>query len=375
MDYLEALVLENPDTKCFTNLADALKKKLWHQLGVGLDEASVQPSFQTNGQLLTLFTNIAKPNFKDLNKLNYVQFAIKASAHQGPKECLDFLKGLSEDIKGDEQASMLLNMEMARKLIVLNELKDTKELLEQGQIALDSYSGIMDPQIHSHYHLACLEYYKVKGPAAQFFKSCLLYLTYTPLESIASSGQVSLASEASLAAIIGEDIYNFGELLQHDIASKLENTENEWLFLLLNAFNKGDIACFNKIYKEKESIQPELKSNYTFLQEKIRVMALIELVFSKDAKGRNLSFSEIAKTCQISEEEVEYLLIRALSLKVIKGTIDQVEGKVRVKWVQPRVLDTAQLAHISTRLKEWSSQIKGVYTSLEDKAPELLTAM
>ena len=107
--------------------------------------------------------------------------------------------------------------------------------------SLDSYLGIMDPVIHSHMYLALLEYHKVrtfvpalspflssyvlcpvyslsvlaqvKGLAADFFRNSLLYLTYTPLASIPEQAQISLANDVSLAALLGHDIYNFGELV------------------------------------------------------------------------------------------------------------------------------------------------------------------
>jgi hypothetical protein len=49
--------------------------------------------------------------------------------------------------------------------------------------------------------------------------------------------------------------------------------------------------------------------------------------------------------------------MKAFSLGVLKGTIDQVEGQVRVKWVQPRVLDMTQISGIRDRLHSWSSQV------------------
>jgi hypothetical protein len=54
-------------------------------------------------------------------------------------------------------------------------------------------------------------------------------LTYTPLESLSVEHQVALAAEVSLAAIVGEGIYSFGELLQHPVVTKLHDTPKKWL--------------------------------------------------------------------------------------------------------------------------------------------------
>ena len=41
--------------------------------------------------------------------------------------------------------------------------------------------------------------------------------------------------------------------------------------------------------------------------------------------------------------DVESLIIRALSLNLVKGTIDEVDEKVHMTWVQPRVLSVDQV--------------------------------
>ena len=66
--------------------------------------------------------------------------------------------------------------------------------------------------------------------------------------------QAERAFNIGLAAIVGEGVYNFGELLAHDILAALKGTEREWLIQLLYAFNSGDIDKFTTL-KEKWSQQ------------------------------------------------------------------------------------------------------------------------
>ena len=42
---------------------------------------------------------------------------------------------------------------------------------------------------------------------------------------------------------------------------------------------------------------------------------------------------------------MESLIIRALSLNLVKGSIDEVDEKVHMTWVQPRVLSVEQVGH------------------------------
>ena len=45
--------------------------------------------------------------------------------------------------------------------------------------------------------------------------------------------------------------------------------------------------------------------------------------------------------------------MRAMSLGLIKGSINEVEQNVNVTWVQPRVLNTVEMSTISTQLGDW----------------------
>jgi 26S proteasome regulatory subunit N9 len=68
--------------------------------------------------------------------------------------------------------------------------------------------------------------------------------------------------------------------------------------------------------------------------------------------------------------QIELLLMRAMSLELIRGEIDEVEQIIIVSWVQPRVLTTAQIANMSVLLQGWKTQVKTTLSFLESEAPE-----
>lgn len=55
--------------------------------------------------------------------------------------------------------------------------------------------------------------------------------------------------------------------------------------------------------------------------------------------------------------EVEHLIMKALSLKLIRGTVDQIDSTVDITWVQPRVLDERQLETLAKQFGEWTRSV------------------
>jgi 26S proteasome regulatory subunit N9 len=56
-------------------------------------------------------------------------------------------------------------------------------------------------------------------------------------------------------------------------------------------------------------------------------MALLELIFSLPKNDRNVNFNAIAKVTNLNNNEIEPLLMRSMSLGLIKGHIDEVGRK------------------------------------------------
>lgn len=54
----------------------------------------------------------------------------------------------------------------------------------------------------------------------------------------------------------------------------------------------------------------------------MRIMALIELIFILPKNDRNLSFNRISQVTGQPLDQVEFLVIEAMSLELIKGTIN-----------------------------------------------------
>ena len=64
--------------------------------------------------------------------------------------------------------------------------------------------------------------------------------------------------------------------------------------------------------------------------------------------------------------------MKALSLGLVRGTIDQVDAKVHLTWVQPRVLDKKQISSMRLKLDSWCHDVDRIEKLLEQKAQDII---
>lgn len=50
---------------------------------------------------------------------------------------------------------------------------------------------------------------------------------------------------------------------------------------------------------------------------------------------------------------VELMVLKAMSLELIKGSIDQVAQKITVNFIQPRVLDKGRIGTMREKFSDW----------------------
>ena len=177
-----------------------------------------------------------------------------------------------------------------------------------------------------------------------------------------------------MAVILGKRIYNISELVEKEILKSLTTTEHLWLYEFLQALNAAHVVDFFKAveqYKSNIEAIPEIKSNLENLYIKIRILALLDLIFTRQKEDRTIPFTVISKTSEITVDNVEWLLMKAMSLGLIRGDIDQVEQKVKVTWMKPRILDPQRIQIMRDTLDKWKSKVQENLRNLEDKTGEL----
>lgn len=119
-------------------------------------------------------------------------------------------------------------------------------------------------------------------------------------------------------------------------------------------------------------MQEVLQDNLEFLKMKIRISSLLEIVFQKNKNERVIAYKEITDFCSCAPEDIEFIVVKAFSLGLIKGYVDEVEQKVIINWIKPKYLEREKVAILNTRIENWITKSKEVLNNFEAYSQPLL---
>jgi len=319
---------------------------------------------------VVVFQQFVRDFESKLNQQRLVELGTSVSKEiDNPKTQLTFLTSLLSriDAEKSKEAYVLLLANIAQTKLVYGDLEGTKKDMDTAWKTLDQLEGV-DNAVNASYYRVAADYYKAKAEYAPYYKHSLLYLACVDVAGdLTPEERLLRAHDLGISAFLGDTIYNFGELLTHPILDALDNTQYDWIKKLLFTFNEGNIGKFEALAPLFPQ-EPILEQNYPFLRQKICLMALIESIFKRNANDRTMSFQTIAEETRLPLDEVEHLIMKALSLKLIRGTLDQVDQKAHITWVQPRVLSRGQIGEVATRLGAWIERLSSVEQRI---APEV----
>ncbi|KAL6945508.1 hypothetical protein ACO0QE_002968 [Hanseniaspora vineae] len=380
--------VEDPELSVlFYEFEEYYEQKLWHQLTQSL-VAFFQNATVPDTIKLSLYTQFVTTFIDKINQLSCVDFLLCSIANSDSyTDSLDLLKELKEKFeaidskkanlndgfKSHSDGILLINMEISRIYLKQGKLLEASDALDDFKETLDNdQQDNISLRVKSSYYSTLMDYYEIKKDFNSYYYNGLLFLSASGLASssainpdgVSSKFLKGLPYNMSLAALLGDKIYNFGELLQHPIMQLL-GPDNQWLLEYLNALTMGDFAKFDSISKKYVPTIDLLSTNESFLKQKICLMTLVEIVFSKNV--RTLSFAEIAQATNLAKDNVEHLVMKSISLGLLKGTIDQVNELVIITWVQPRVMNDQQILKMQNRLIQWNENVSTLGAKIEEQ--------
>ncbi|VDL73887.1 unnamed protein product, partial [Nippostrongylus brasiliensis] len=324
--------------------------RLWHQLTQEIRAAQANANFTASLNQKEFYDGFISEFEHRINALQLVEIVLPIAKFvfaQNKEAAYEFLAKIEKTVSKDKvalarihagQIELRLNHKDGNDRLV--DIKKVRELIELTQKEIDSFVGVTEA--HAPFYKVSAMYLKEVGDFAGYYREALRYLGVEDTSKMSAEEKHVQAVLIGFAALLGENVYNFGELLAHPILKALEGSSEKWLAEVLYAFNCGDLNKFYALEKHW-SEWDDLKRKKEFLVGKIRLLAIMELALARPSKERKISFKEIATKCQVPNNEVEFLVMKALSKDLVRGAIDQVNRVVLITWVQPRVLNTTQV--------------------------------
>uniref|UniRef100_A0AAQ5ZB80 PSD13 N-terminal domain-containing protein n=1 Tax=Amphiprion ocellaris TaxID=80972 RepID=A0AAQ5ZB80_AMPOC len=305
-------------------LEDLYNKRLWHQLTLKLTDFVKDPCFKTGDGLIQLYENFLCDFEHRINPLSLVEIILYVARQMSdPKDAITFLEKTKEKVKSSEEAVILCKTSIGSLKLEINDLPATKKIIEEVEEMLNNLPGVTS--VHGRFYDLSSKYYRIIGNHASYYKDALRYLGCVDIKDLPETEKQERAFTLGLAGLLGEGVYNFGELLMHPVLESLRNTDKQWLIDTLYAFNGGNVEKF---------------------------------------QGFKSTLTRVS---------VELLVMKALSVGLIKGNIDEVDQKVQMTWVQPRVLDLQQIKGMKERLDFWCGDVKNMAMLVEQQAHDILT--
>lgn len=356
-------------------LEDYYERKLWNQLTLALEELYSFPESK-DGALRVRIFNLFLLEFQNkLNPIKVVDFSLQS--FDSPRDCLEKLEELKasmeaeltrkhgsrkldnlDELISNDESIIYVKLQIARFSLLLNDLPKAEEILDSLSSKFEStLQNEFSSKINAAFYLTKCQHYKIQKNYNLFYTNGLLYLSsiQTPLFP---EERVELCYDLCTAALLGDKIYNFGELILHDILNSISGeSEYAWLYNLIQNLNLGNLAKFNEWLAVAATKSPLLAHNQAFLHQKIVIMSLLELISLKLTTNKRLLFSTISSVTGTPEDEVEHLIIKCFSLKLIKGYINQIDQMLVVTWLQPRILNLDQVKNLYDHLVEWDNSV------------------
>ncbi|GBF93579.1 26S proteasome non-ATPase regulatory subunit 13 [Raphidocelis subcapitata] len=377
LEFIEKLAVQKPAlAEDLGELGSLYQRKLWHQLTLKLEELYAKPDFSKGDLPVALYNGFVADFGSKLNLLRLAHLAVAASKSlKDPAAAAAFLSAAVDKLAEwklprSEEPELYLRMHVAEKQLEMGAVAECKAAIEDGAAALERLPD-PDPSVSAVVHYVSSLYYQLKKDYAKFYRSSMQYLAFVSSDALPPEFKAPLAVDIALAALLGEGVYGFAQLLMHPIVKVLQSGSYAWLGEMLEVFNRGDLPAYDALCAKHAATlnaQPALVENERRLREKVTISCLINLISDLPPEQRNIPLSDIADRTKLNIDGVEFLLMKALSLHLIEGSIDQVDGTAAITWVQSRVLTQPQVAGLKERLDAWVSKVNAVGSTLEQES-------
>lgn len=372
-------------------------QKLWFQLTQKLEVLFFDNEFKTeitNKQKQLIFENFVEPIIMSLDDTKVTEFFIYILNNETEKsleEKIELLNGLKnkllelDDKKVNQNdgyikrinSKIIIDCEMIQYKLQLNRLNESVDILKDALNTLENplFENFVSIRAKLAYYKSILKLNKFNKEYNDYYYNSLLFISCYQklLEDKYFNNDLYLKEtilwanfkpELYYAILLADKIYHFNEILDNQWVNtesfNNDSAQSDKLEALLEGVVSKHILEINST-EYTESINEILSlTNETskeqllkFLIQKKALVNLLGLIFNENASKKTLPFSEISKKIQVQENEIELLLMKAMSLNLLQGKINQVDQLIKITWIQPRVMTGKEVMVLRDNLVQW----------------------
>ncbi|KAL3117075.1 hypothetical protein niasHT_007478 [Heterodera trifolii] len=367
----------------FQNLMNLYINKLWNQLSAEASQLVRNKLFVSTVNLSQFYEEFVRDFERRIEPLQLIELITPIAEdifERDRQSAYTFLDNFDKVIKQDKRAIVRLQASKIQLRLrdkptaeskCCNDPALVRKMLEEAKKMVDQLVEV--GSVHAAYYGCSAEYQFQMGDHDRYYEEALHYLGCEDINvKLSAEQRRQQAEKISISALLGENVYNFGELLAHPILNDLSGTPNAWLNELLHAVNAGDWDGFLKHKEKLVAAYSEAGQKIDELERKLRLQCLIELAHRLPAQRRDLNFGDIARVVRADEDAVELLVMKAVANKLIDAKIDDPSRVVNVSWVQPRVLSIEQLISLAGRTGNWCKNVGGLKEELQLNTKDLI---
>lgn len=358
---LQEIVSINPPffEEPIKEIKNLYETKHWFQLGLNVINLLNQPGIV--GEKIEFYKKFIKYFAGSLDPLHHVQIIhLVCQDFSSPQAAIDFIQESMEQFKDSKDAQDWLGLQIVAQHVINGDFETAFNQVCKIEKSVTEFSPMM---VRTLLYRVEASLDKARGDNDSFYEHGLLYLS-----TLKKYDDVVLAYDLCAAALVSKNVCSFGELASHPIIQILKDSENKWIYDLINLLDNGTPEIFdefnNKFLPIIES-KPQFINHTETIKFKVTLSILLQLIFSRPFESRVFTFDEIYRVCQIPKNQVEIVVLKALSSQIIKGFIDEVDERIVVTWCKPKALSTLRLQHLKDQIDRWIEKVHDQKVLLE----------
>jgi 26S proteasome regulatory subunit N9 len=255
-----------------------------------------------------------------------------------------------------------------------------RKLLEQTEMYLHGLKmHEVEPVLVAIYGMARGRDYEIRRQYMSFYRNAFDIVLFSEKADLPTREDdiAALAYKTVIAGLLSDKIFNYGKFLNFEQfvrALQRENCPHRWALEMMRLCNEGDVDSFESFYKAHQAQiaqEPQLMAASAALHRKVRLMALLHLIFYTPLSERTFTFHAVAQRCAVPDSGAEPLLLDALAHGIIKGRMDGLTQQVRITWVESRVLSLEEVKALASHVSKWREQVVGLTNSVSKMTKQI----